>query len=52
MPNLVEIGWVVPEKNLKMFKSLRTTNDDGQKQIAVDHMSDSGDLKICRLFKN
>jgi hypothetical protein len=26
-PNLVEIRSAVPEKKLKMFKSLRTTND-------------------------
>lgn len=44
MPNLVEIYSVVPEKNLKMFKSLRTTHD---KQKAIFHVNDSGDLKTC-----
>jgi hypothetical protein len=28
-----------------MFKSLRTTDDDGRKRIAIGHLSDSGDLK-------
>ena len=45
-PNLVEIGSVVPEKKLKMFKSLQTTYDDGLKRIAIGHLSDSGDLKM------
>jgi hypothetical protein len=36
---------VVPEKKLKMFKSLQTTYDDGRKRIAIGHLSDSGDLK-------
>jgi hypothetical protein len=44
--NLVEIGSVVPEKKLKMFKSFRLTNDDGRKWIAIGHLSHSGDLKI------
>jgi hypothetical protein len=43
-PNLVESGSAVPEKKLKMFKSLRTT-DDGRERIAIGHLSDSGDLK-------
>lgn len=47
MPNLVKIYSVVPEKNLKMFKSLRTTHDDGQTQKAIFLLSDSGDLKTC-----
>lgn len=42
---MVEINSVVPEKKLKMLKSRRTTYDDGQKQIAIGHQSDSGDLK-------
>jgi DNA helicase HerA-like ATPase len=45
-PNLVDIGSAVPEKKLKMFKSLRTTDDDGRKWIAIGHLSDSGDLEI------
>jgi hypothetical protein len=46
-PNLVQIGSAVPEKKLKMFKSLRTTYD-GRKRIAIGHLSDSGDLKMLR----
>jgi hypothetical protein len=45
-PNLVEIGSAVPEKKLKMFKSLRMTYDDRRKRITIGHLSDSGDLKI------
>jgi hypothetical protein len=41
---MVEIALAVPEKKLKMFKRLRPTND-GRKQIAIGHLSDSGDLK-------
>lgn len=52
MPNLFEISSVVSEKKLKIFKNFqttnyerRTTNDDGHKQIAIGHLSNSGDLK-------
>lgn len=45
MPNFVKIGSVTPEKELKLFRSLRPKNDDGQKKIAIGHMCDSGDLK-------
>lgn len=42
MPNLVEIGSVVPEEKLKCLKP---TNDDGEKVIAIGHLSDSGEPK-------
>jgi hypothetical protein len=48
-PYLVEIGSVVPEKKLKMFKSLPPT-DDGRKRIAIGHLSDSGDLNIHQIL--
>jgi hypothetical protein len=48
-PNLVEIPALVPEKKLKMLKSLRTTKDDERKRIAICHLSDSGDLKMLDL---
>lgn len=46
MSNLVEIGLVVEGKKLKMFKRIHPTNDNGQKQIAISHLSDSVDLQI------
>lgn len=51
MQNLGEIGWVVQERKLKMFKiymtdELHTMNDGRQKQKAKDHQSDSSDLQI------
>jgi hypothetical protein len=36
-PNLVEIVSAVPEKKLKMWKSLWATNEDGRKWIAISH---------------
>lgn len=47
MQNLVEIGSLVPEKKLKIFKSLQTTKtfDGGQKHITIGHLGDSSDLK-------
>lgn len=39
MQNLVEIGSLVPEN------ILQPTDDDGQKQIAMGHLGDSGELK-------
>lgn len=45
MQNLVEIGSLVPEKQPKMFNILQPTDDDGQKQIAMGHLGDSGELK-------
>lgn len=50
MPYLVEIGSMFPEKKLKIFNSLRSTYDEGQKQIAKGHLSNSGDLKINLVF--
>lgn len=46
MPNLVEIGSVVPEKKIKRSKvyNRQMMYDNGQKQIAICHLSDSGDL--------
>lgn len=53
MQNLVEIGSLVPEKQPKMFNILQPTNDDGQKQIAMGHLGDSGELKSnwCRIYE-
>lgn len=45
MQNLVEIGSLVPKNQPKMFNILQPTNDDGQKQIAMGHLGDSGELK-------
>lgn len=48
MSNLlvVEIGLVVEGMKIKMFKSIHPTNDNGQKKIAISHLSDSVDLQI------
>lgn len=36
---------------LKLFNSLRPTNDDdGQKQLSISWLSDSGDLIVVRPF--
>lgn len=45
--NLVEIGLVILEKNLKLYKSLRATYDERRrkKQIQIGHLNDSGNLK-------
>lgn len=45
MQNLVEIGSLVPKNQPKMFNILQPTNDDRQKQIAMGHLGDSGELK-------
>ena len=39
--NLVKIGPVVHENMLTV------TDDDGRQPIAIGHLSDSGDLKMC-----
>ena len=39
VPKLVEIGAAVSEKKLKMFKCEHTTHDDGQKRMAIGHLS-------------
>ena len=42
--NLVKIGPVVHENMLTM------TDDDGRQPIAIGHLSDSGDLKMCLII--
>ena len=47
-PNLVKLGHVVLEKKILTDDARRTpsTHDDRRQHIAVDHLGDSGDLKI------
>ena len=46
IPNLVKIGPIVPKKKFLTQDGRRRTDGDGGQLIAIDYLSDSGDLKI------
>ena len=48
-PNLVKTGLVVLEKKMLTHDARLTADDDGRQPIALGHLSDSGDLKMCKI---